>query len=69
MNQQHGHRDQRHSSCQHTQLLGAGQEALLEGEDVVEDEELGGDGVALPHAAAAALPLLAANSGTKQDAT
>lgn len=48
-------------------MFGACQEALLIGEDVVEDEKLGGDGVALPHSAAAALPLLATNSGTKPD--
>lgn len=42
-----------------TQLFGAGQEALLVRQDVVEDEKLRSDGVALPHSAAAALPLLA----------
>lgn len=42
----------------HTQLFGAGQQILLIGEDVVEDEELGGDGVALARTSAAALPLL-----------
>lgn len=49
----------RHSSSVPTQLFGAGQEALLVRQDVVEDEKLRRDGVALSHAAAAALPLLA----------
>ena len=41
----------------HTQLLGARQQVLLIGQDVVENEELGGDGVALP-SSSTALPLL-----------
>lgn len=42
-----------------TQLFGARQQVLLVREDVVEDEELGGDGVALSSSScSAALPLL-----------
>lgn len=41
----------------HTQLFGARQQVLLIRQDVVEDKELGGDGVALP-SSSTALPLL-----------
>lgn len=38
-----------HRYCQvHTQLFGARQQVLFIRQDVVEDKELGGDGVALP---------------------
>lgn len=51
-----------------TQLFGARQQVLLVREDVVEDEELGGDGVALsPSSCSAALPLLTENKGMKQN--
>lgn len=44
----------------HTQLFGARQQVLLIRQDVVEDEELGGDGVALS-SSSTALPLLTIN--------
>lgn len=49
-----------------TQLFSAGQQVLLIGKDVVEDEELGGDGVALP-SSSAALPLLTNRKTEKEN--
>ena len=50
----------------HTQLFGARQQVLLIRQDVVEDKELGGDGVALS-SASTALPLLTNNEREKKN--
>lgn len=56
-----------HSYCLvRTQLFGARQQVLLIREDVVEDKELGGDGVALSSSSSAALPLLTNSKRVKQ---
>lgn len=58
-----------HSYCLvRTQLFGARQQVLLIREDVVEDKELGGDGVALSSSSSsAALPLLTNSKRVKQN--
>lgn len=58
-----------HSYCPvHTQLFGARQQVLLIRQDVVEDKELGGDGVALS-TSPATIPLLTISKRDKQTAT
>lgn len=56
-----------HSYClAHTQLFSARQQVLLIRQDVVQDKELGGDGVALS-SSSTALPLLTNSKREKQN--
>lgn len=50
-----------------TQLFSASQQVLLIRKDVVEDKELGGDGVALSSSSSAALPLLTNRKRVKKN--